>query len=75
MKDYNLIFDGSDLIGFGRDLRAYLLGLLGDFAKDGNTEDAREVLEMLEDLKDFENETGLLIISDNNGMGNTVRKY
>lgn len=71
----NVIENDGELIGFADDLKRYLNGLIQQAVERGDYENADELLEILKDLREFETECGLLVISDNNGMGYTVRKY
>ena len=71
----NVIENDGDLIGFAGDLKKYLCDLIQQAVENSDYENADDLLEMLKDLRGFETECGLLVISDNNGMGYTVRKY
>ena len=71
----NVIEKDGDLFGFADDLKKYLNDLMQQAIEGCDYENANDLLEMLKDLREFEKECGLLVISENNGMGFTVRKY
>ena len=73
----NCIFDdrNNNSIGFYGDLYNGIKEQGVEFMKQGDYEQVQtscEILELLEKLKDFD---GLIVISENNGMGWTCEKY
>ena len=73
----NCIFDENtnDTIGFYKDLVAGLGEQVRDFVKEKDYEMAQEIMSVLADLEKFKESDNLLVLSDNNGMGYTVREY
>lgn len=72
----SVLYDSNDnVLGFYKDLKDYLVGILRDDTDNGDWEDAGEVAELLMDLERWEGSTRLLVMSENNGMGNTIREY
>ena len=67
--------DYGDCIGFYSDLADCLWAEVKQATEEKDIERARDMLEQLEELLEYREYTDLLIISDNNGMGFTVRKY
>lgn len=68
--------DNGDTIGFYQDLKVLLISEIEEELKHDNYavlgDDRRELLEELDHYKESEE---LLIISENNGMGYTVKTY
>lgn len=71
----NVIEKDGDLIGFADDLKRYFETLIQQVVENSDYENADDLLEMLKELRGFENETAILVASENNGMGFSVRKY
>ena len=73
----NCIFDNrnNNSIGFYGDLFKGISEQGAEFMRSGDYEQAQvncEIMEQLEKLREFD---GLIVISDNNGMGWTCEKY
>lgn len=73
----NCIFDGrgDNSIGFFNDLKSGLEKQASEYVERGEHEQASDIYELLKDLMEYGDFTGLLVISENNGMGWTVSKY
>lgn len=73
----NCIFDDNTngSIGFYKDLKSGLIKQTKEFIDKGYYEDATEAITILDDLENYDNYNGLLLIQDNNGMGYTIREY
>lgn len=71
----NVIEKDGDLFGFADDLKRYFETLIQQAIENGDYENADDPLEILKELQRFENEWAILVVSENNGMGYTVRKY
>ena len=71
-----IINDREEIIGYYKDLRAYLVDLgnqyLGNPVK---TEEAAGIVDVITDLDGLSEYDGLIVVSENNGMGTTVSKY
>lgn len=74
-KDNIILTDRDEQVGFYVDLRASLEWSVGDFVKTRDYEMAREMCDLLVELETYSEYEGLLILSDNNGMGYTIKKY
>ena len=71
----NVITRDEDLLGFFEDLREYTESLLKEVIDKHNYEDLDLLIETLKELEEHREDGGILVISNNNGMGLTVRKY
>ena len=73
----NCIFDdrNNDTIGFYKDIKAGLKKQAEEFIKGDNFEMAQEMADILLDLEAYTDNERLLVLSDNNGMGYTIREY
>lgn len=72
----NVIYnDNDELIGYHKDLVAELTDSLTDYVEDKNWEEVKDIADLLLDLNGWADNTNLLVISANNGMGWTIREY
>ena len=73
----NIIYDSNNNthIGFQKDLVKYIAGCLNDYASRGEWESVKDMAELLLDLNGWADNGNLLVLSDNNGMGYTIREY
>lgn len=73
----NCIYDSNndETIGFYEDLRAGIIEQTKELLDGGDYENARDMAELLTELDGYKAETGLLVLTDNNGMGWGIRKY
>lgn len=71
----NVIARDEDLLGFFEDLREYTEGMLKEVIDKHNYEDLDLLIETLKELEQHKEYGGILVISNNNGMGLTVREY
>ena len=67
--------DYDDIIGYYKDLQKYLKEQAQEFLKDTNWEEAKDLCELLLDLNAWADNENLLVISNNNGMGYTIKEY
>lgn len=74
-KDNIILNDRDEQIGYVNDLRAVLEWSVGDLMKSRDYEMAREMCDLLIELEVYSEYEGLLVLSENNGMGYTIRKY
>lgn len=70
-----IITDTGDTIGFEQDLKSNILDDMKLFISEENWEMVSSLSDILSALKAWEGNPNLLIISDNNGMGCTVKEY
>ena len=73
----NCIFDDRDnsTIGFYKDIKAGLKKQAEEYLEDDNWEEAKDISDLLLDLEGWADNERLLVLSDNNGMGYTIREY
>lgn len=73
----NCIFDdrNNDTIGFYKDIKAGLKKQAEEYIKSDNFEMAQEITDILLDLVAPADDETLLVLSDNNGMGYTIKEY
>lgn len=67
--------DYGDLIGFYADLSKYMADEFAEAVREKDWERVETLTEICRLLDDYKEANGLLIISENNGMGWTVEKY
>ena len=75
MKDNIIYTDNDEAIGFYNDLYKLFVEQITDLLKGRDIENAQTQIENLNELADLCNYDGLIIVSDNNGMGFTAKKY
>lgn len=73
--DNTITTENGDLIGFYADLSNSLSGDFTEAVKEKDWERVEELTEVCRLLDDYSEEDNLLVISENNGMGWTVKKY
>lgn len=73
----NIIYDSNNNthIGFQKDLVAYIVECLNDYAKREEWESVGDMAEILLDFNKWADNGNLLVLSNNNGMGYTIREY
>lgn len=73
----NIIFNDvtNNNIGFYEDMKRMLQGQAEEFIRSENWEMAKEVADILLDLNAYADNESLLVLSDNNGMGYTIKEY
>lgn len=73
----NCIYNSNDniTIGYYQDLKAGLKKIVEDYIKDDNWEEAKDMADLLLDLNEWADNGNLLVLSDNNGMGYTIKEY
>lgn len=75
MKDNIIYTDNDEAIGFYNDLYKLFVEQITNLLKGRDIENAQTQIENLSELADLCNYDGLIIVSDNNGMGFTAKKY
>ena len=76
MSKDNVIYTPDDeAIGFYKDLYKLFVEQITDLLNDERIEEAQTEVENLSDLYDLRDYDGLILVSDNNGMGFTATKY
>lgn len=73
----NVIYNDNNnsTIGYYKDLKAELKKIIEDYIKEDNWEEAKDMADLLLDLNEWTDNGNLLVLSDNNGMGYTIREY
>ena len=73
----NCIYDDENniTIGFRKDLQGGLKKIIEDYIKDNNWEEVSELVDVLIELNEMTDNNNLLVLSDNNGMGYTIKEY
>lgn len=73
----NCIYNSNDniTIGYYKDLKAGLKKVIEDYIKEDNWEEAKDMADVLLDLNEWADNGNLLVLSDNNGMGWTIKEY
>lgn len=71
----NTIYKDDDTLGFYEDLRRELMSYAVQNIKDGDFEGAKMTCDNLLELEELKDYTGIIILSENNGMGFTARKW
>lgn len=73
----NIIYNSNDntQIGYQKDLMAYLKTCLNEYAEQDEWENVEDIAELLDELGKWSDNGNLLVLSDNNGMGYTIKEY
>ena len=73
----NCIYDSNndETIGFYEDLKKGIIEQAKELLDGGDYENARDMADLLSELEEHKEDGGLLVLSDNNGMGWGIRKY
>ena len=74
-KDNVIMNSMDDLIGYHKDIVAYITACLEDYVKDEDWEQVKDMADLLLDLNGWYENENLLVLSENNGMGYTIREY
>ena len=74
-KDNTIYNDMDETIGYYKDIVALYKDLINSATEDNNTEEVKDLAEQLEEINEFKECEGLLVLSENNGMGFTCREY
>lgn len=70
-----IVKDNGDAIGFYTDLTRENKTNAKQFIDENNWEETETCIEIQRELDNYYDDDGLLVISENNGMGWTVKKY
>lgn len=65
----------NDTIAFYKDMVALLENQASEALASHDYEQAKDVADILLDLNGWADNTNLLVLSDNNGMGWTIKEY
>lgn len=73
----NIIYNSynNTHIGYQKDLVAYLKTCLEDYAKQEDWEQVKDMADLLLDFNGWADNESLLVLSDGNGMGWSIREY
>ncbi len=67
--------NNNNTIGYYKDIKAGLKEQAEEFIKSDNFEMAKEISDLLLDIEAYTDNESLLVLSDNNGMGYTIKEY
>lgn len=73
----NLIYDCNtdDVYGFYKDIKRFYIGIIKEYLDNGDLESAESYIEELKEVNKYSEYDGLLVLSNNNGMGFTCNPY
>ena len=73
----NCIYNSNNniTIGYQKDLVAYIKKCLDDYAEQLDWEQVKDMADLLLDFNAWADNENLLVLSDNNGMGWTIKEY
>lgn len=75
MSNNIILNDRDESIGYYNDLYKVFEEVIIDALKSRDIDTVKEQLEYLEEMSDWANYDGLLVLSMNNGMGFTAQPY
>lgn len=73
--DNTILNDMDETIGYYSDLVSGYKKLVKEAVQDEDFEQAKDLMEQLEEINNWTDNDGLLVLSMNNGMGFTCRQY
>lgn len=73
----NVIFNDrtENTYGFYKDLRENIIKQLEEFTEQQDWEYVKEMADLLLDMNAWADNENMLVLSDNNGMGYTIKEY
>lgn len=73
----NIIYNSynNTHIGYQKDLVAYIETCLDDYKKHEDWEQVKDMADLLLDFNAWADNESLLVLSNNNGMGHTIKEY
>ena len=73
----NIIYNSynNTHIGYQKDLVAYIKTCLDDYKKQEAWESVKDIADLLLDFNEWADNGNLLVLSDNNGMGYSIKEY
>lgn len=73
----NIIYNSNNNthIGYQKDLVAYIKTCLNDYVKQEEWESTKDLADLLLDFNGWADNENLLVLSDNNGMGYSIKEY
>ena len=75
MADNIIYNDMDESIGYYKDFVKLYKGLIKDATDSGDWEEVESLIEQIKEIEDYREFDGLLVLSENNGMGLTVNPY
>ena len=75
MADNIIYNDMDESIGYYKDFVKLYKGLIKDATDKGDWEEIEYLVEQIKEIEDYREFDGLLVLSENNGMGLTVNPY
>ena len=74
-KDNTIFNDMDETLGYYKDIVALYQDLINGATKRNDMEEVKMLAEELEEINKYRDHEGLLVLSENNGMGFTVKPY
>ena len=74
-KDNTIFNDMDETLGYYKDIVALYQDLISGATERNEMEEVKMLAEQLEEINEFSEYDGLLVLSENNGMGFTCKKY
>ena len=74
-KNNTIFNDMDETIGYYKDIVALYKDLINGATERNEMEEVKMLAEQLEEINEFSEYDGLLVLSENNGMGFTCKKY
>lgn len=74
-KNNTIFNDMDETIGYYKDIVALYQSLIKDATDRNDPEEIKDLSEQLDEINEFKECDGLLVLSENNGMGFTCREY
>ena len=75
MKDNVIYNDRDECLGYFDDLVELYKGMVKTELDMENFEEVENLAKEMQEIKKYKDYTGLLVLSNNNGMGFTCKKY
>lgn len=74
---HNIIYNSynNTHIGYQKDLVEYIKACLEDYKKQEEWENVKDMADLLLDFVAWADNWNLLVLSDNNGMGYSIKEY
>lgn len=75
MKDNVIYNDKDECLGYFDDLIALYKGMVKTELEIENFEEVENLAKEMQEIEEYKDYEGLLVLSENNGMGFTCKKY
>lgn len=75
MKDNVIYNDKDECLGYFKDLIVLYKGMVKTELDTDNFEEVENLAKEMQEIEEYKDYEGLLVLSENNGMGFTCKKY